>query len=368
LFSYAQRGKNGELRASPVLARLQVSPANDALHAELLPVKARPSPKLEQVDDTFGPAWIGSTRTLSTGALKSQAACPFQSFALHRLRARGEELPDEGFDALQRGRLLHDALAEIWTGAKGLRTSAALQEQIAAGTLEKFVAERVDECMPAAADGWQREYFQIERERLARLIFEWLVKVEAERPPFEVMEAEQEHKEAALLSLRFRVRPDRVDTLVSDEEDTEGPKKLVLLDYKTGRLKTKEWDAPRMNEPQLPFYALFVLKQAPSAIALAGIRNDQEPSLIGQAESRGILPGLKAMRKDTTDYASLLEDWRADLEALAREFIAGQASVAPKYGDETCKYCTLEPLCRVHETTALLDQPEDDDEGAEQYG
>jgi ATP-dependent helicase/nuclease subunit B len=164
------------------------------------------------------------------------------------------------------------------------------------------------------------------------------------------------------------VRPDRVDTLVSDEADAEEAKKLVLLDYKTSRLKPKEWDAPRMNEPQLPFYALFVLPQAPSAIALAGIRNDQKPALMGQAESRGILPELKPMNKNAPDYASLLEDWRADLELLAREFIAGQASVAPKYGDETCRYCTLEPLCRVHETTALLDQPEDDDESAEQYG
>ena len=361
IFSHAQRGKDGPLRPSPVLARLQIAPLGSDRCEELLPPIVRATPSLERSDDTLGPAWAATGRTLSTSALKSQAACPFQAFALHRLHARGQELPEEGFDPSQRGLLLHETLRRVWSKPEGLQTSEALHGHIAAGTLTDFVRQRVEECLPPAQDGWQREYFQIERERLTRLTCEWLIKIEMNRAPFVVSEAEEEFFPSLGPSLKFRVRPDRVDTLVSEDADER-----VLIDYKTGSIKSKEWQTPRMDEPQLPFYALFALDQPPVAIALGKIRGGERPSVNVVQARKNIFPGAKTMTTSATDYDACLADWRADLELLAHEFSGGHALVDPKYGNTTCRYCTLQPLCRVHETEALLKaEEEEESEGAD---
>ena len=42
--------------------------------------------------------------------------------------------------------------------------------------------------------------------------------------------------------------------------------------------------------------------------------------------------------------------WQQQLTALAEEFKLGFAAVRPKEGEETCRYCHLHPLCRIHQT------------------
>jgi ATP-dependent helicase/nuclease subunit B len=386
LFSHAERDKDGELRPSPVLARLTITQAGDAFRKELCPAVARATPVFDEIEDTFGPRWPPLGPTLSTAALRSQAACPFQAFALCRLHARGEDLPEEGLDAMQRGSLLHEALRTLWSGPHGLQNSEALHTLIDGGGLETFVKQCVEEALPAAADGWQREYFQIERDRLSALICDWLLKVEAKRLPFTVVEAEQEHTLELIESLKFRVRLDRVDALIPSEnfgapsksgapsyadssrrvgaEDAPPLYETVLLDYKTGRLSNKEWNTPRMDEPQLPLYALYALAQPPAAIAIGKIRGGEEPCIKGAASRPEILPGKQKI-STATEYQACLAEWQADLEMLAKEFVAGNAAVAPKYGDLTCNYCTLQPLCRVHETDSLLAQSDSDNTSSE---
>lgn len=358
LFSYAKRGKDGELRPSPVLRKLRIADAEPTLRGKLCIARVRAVPAFEEIDDTFGPEWPQPGPALATSALRSQAACPFQAFALYRLHARGEDLAEEGLDARQRGNLVHEALQKVWSGGQGLKTSAALHELIHKGTLEDFVKLRVAEALPAASEGWQREYFQIERDRLTRLICEWLVKVEAERADFQVLEAEKYHDLKLLASLKFRVRPDRVDALLS-AQSAEHPRELVLLDYKTGRPNNKAWNTPRMDEPQLPLYALYAFPETPVAIALGHIRGGDEPCVKGAAVSPGILPGKQKISNEA-HFAECVAAWRTDLEDMAEEFVAGNATVMPKYGITTCRYCTLQPLCRVHETERLLEKGDDD--------
>jgi ATP-dependent helicase/DNAse subunit B len=45
--------------------------------------------------------------------------------------------------------------------------------------------------------------------------------------------------------------------------------------------------------------------------------------------------------------------WQEALLHLAEEFLRGEASVDPKHGAETCKYCPLPGLCRIAESGNL---------------
>jgi ATP-dependent helicase/nuclease subunit B len=49
------------------------------------------------------------------------------------------------------------------------------------------------------------------------------------------------------------------------------------------------------------------------------------------------------------DWDALVAHWRREMEALAGEFLAGEARVSPKSGAKTCALCDQQPLCRVAE-------------------
>ena len=62
------------------------------------------------------------------------------------------------------------------------------------------------------------------------------------------------------------------------------------------------------------------------------------------------------------DWKALLEDWKKELEALGAGFAAGEARVDPKDGLATCRYCDLQPLCRVHERIGALGAQDEEGE------
>ena len=64
------------------------------------------------------------------------------------------------------------------------------------------------------------------------------------------------------------------------------------------------------------------------------------------------VPGVSAdIRKavgsytDADAFATLLQHWRRDLEALAEGFMRGEARVDPLA--TACNFCGLQPLCRI---------------------
>ncbi len=63
-----------------------------------------------------------------------------------------------------------------------------------------------------------------------------------------------------------------------------------------------------------------------------------------------MLPGSRAddWQREYASWAALVDGWRGELTRLAGDFAAGAAAVAPKKSD-TCRYCTLVPLCRLNE-------------------
>jgi ATP-dependent helicase/DNAse subunit B len=50
-----------------------------------------------------------------------------------------------------------------------------------------------------------------------------------------------------------------------------------------------------------------------------------------------------------------LDEWRAAIEQLARDFLSGRATVNPRDYPITCEHCGLQTLCRVEENMQLGD-------------
>lgn len=370
LFSFAQRGPEGELRPSPVLTNLLISTAPASLRQEICSHHHHPKPQLIQSVDLPPPRWQIARGTLDVSVLRSQAACPFQAFARTRLGVSDLKVPEDGLDALQRGTLVHELLRAVWHGhgnLPGLKTSSKLHELADANLLQQFVTERADALLSlrGRAD-WEREFILAERERITRLVFRWLTEVEYQRAPFKVSEAELSHEFSLEDLVTFKVRLDRVDELLqaddADSATTGQPPELILLDYKTGKVGLKGWLPPRLDEPQLPIYAGFAITSQPVAIAYAAVRAGKDMGLKGVAAREGVLPGVEPGRRpfDNMSFNELLQGWRDDITSLAGEFASGDARVNPKHGDDTCKYCGLQSLCRVAESGVLLDDDSDD--------
>ena len=288
--------------------------------------------RTESVEDGAAPALATRTPKGGTRILADQAACPFRAFARHRLGAEALEEPVAGLDARARGLLLHSLMKELWTELKG---SAGLAGDVGPA-IQKSAKKAVAEAK------LEEPLAKLERERLARLAWEWL-EVERGRAPFTVAAMEEKRKlEVAGLTLSGRI--DRMDQLESGGH--------ALIDYKTGKPTPNEWLGGRPDDPQLPLYALNA-REPISAVAFAKLRTGAM-RYMGFSDREDLVPGVKAAK----DWGALLEGWKKELEALGQGFAAGDARVDPKELLNTCRYCDLQPLCRVYERVNALGEGE----------
>jgi probable DNA repair protein len=291
--------------------------------------------RTESVVDEQAPALATNTPKGGTRILVDQSACPFRAFARHRLRAEGLEEPQEGLDAMDRGSLLHALMKSLWTELKG---SEGLKQDVAPA-IEKAARRAVEEA------SIEEPFAGLERKRLARLAREWL-DVERERAPFEVVAMEHK-RELAVAGLTLRGRIDRLDKLASGGH--------AVIDYKTGNPTPNDWLGERPNDPQLPLYALNASEPI-SAVAFAKLKAGGM-RFMGLARAKDAIPKVRAAE----NWETLLAGWRRELDALGAGFAAGEARVDPKELLSTCRYCDLQPLCRVHERlSALGDEGEDE--------
>ncbi len=319
--SYEKDGDR-ELACSPLVAGV-------ALRALELPEFPRlrdavfAARKSATLEDRVAPPLAARQVRGGTRVLADQAACPFRAFAHWRLSAREMDEPADGLDAAGRGNLIHKLMASLWDE---LKTSAAL---------EKDVGPAIERAAEAAVKELELEgrFAELERTRLARIAREWL-EVEKARPPFEVVAVERPQN-VEVAGMTFAGRIDRMDHTAGGH---------VLIDYKTGgNPTTAKWKSPRPDEPQIPLYAVSA-KEEIVAVAFARI-GAGEAKFNGHSRDEKLLPNVR--KHD--NWKRLLADWRAEAEALATGFAAGEARVDPKKELQTCRYCDLQTLCRVYE-------------------
>jgi probable DNA repair protein len=301
------------------------------------------------VVDAVAPALEEGT-SVEGGArlLEDQSACPFRAFARHRLGAAALAEGVPGLDAGDRGNLLHDALAVLW---RGLGSSAALLTATPEER-DRRVADAAHEALERSArrhgERLTPALRELEAARLSAAVGS-LLEQEALRAPFTVVDCELE-RELGVGGLVLRARLDRVDEL------SDG--RRVVIDYKSGRARTRQWDGDRPEQPQLPLYAV----TEPGAVAALafGVLRPGEVGFVGAGDGEGLLPGVQDWSAAPEGWDGTLARWRTVLEALAGEFLRGRADVAPRDGLKTCTHCELGPLCRVREVLAGEAGEEDD--------
>ena len=333
--SHPLREQDRELAPSPLIAGLPPGSIDLPVYPryrELL-FAAR---TLEPIPDGQGAALPAARVRGGARVLADQAACPFRAYARHRLGAEVLEAPVPGLDAAARGTLLHELMKGVWDA---LRTRAALDAALP-GELGAIVGRAAAAAVARARreHALEDRFAELECARLARIAAEWLA-VERERADFEVT-ATEDQRPLAAGGLEFSGRIDRVDRLAAGGH--------ALIDYKSGRVTPKYWEGERPDDPQLPLYAVNAAEPI-SAVAFARLKTGGM-RLMGYARDAQVMPKVKQYR----DWDGLLDGWRKQLDALGREFAAGQARVDPKRLAQTCRYCDLAPLCRVHEKFAAL--------------
>jgi exodeoxyribonuclease-5 len=261
---------------------------------------------------------------------------------------------------MERGSLVHAALAAFWRDVGDHATLVALAPDV----LAKRIAGAVDAAIATLPPGRWRELLAVvadgEAKRLASLVEAWLDAQERPRPPFAVLEVESSLPLAAA-GISLRLRLDRVDSL--------GGGGVAIVDYKTGRVSGPDaWLDARPQAPQLGLYALARRAAVPTepvrAVAYAQVRPG-EMKVQGLAAEADVWPTLgvpaELKRNALPGWAAVEARWAETLGALAAEVAAGLATVTPRDTHTTCGRCRLQALCRIG-ALALEDREGDGDE------
>ncbi|MBT6275595.1 MAG: hypothetical protein HOI95_15850 [Chromatiales bacterium] len=339
-------------RVSPLLQRVPVVPISAV---PLIAMRdqwqvALGCAVIEAVDDAHGPRLqSGGPAPGGTAFVAAQAACPFQAFALYRLGLRPLEAPATGVDPRISGDLVHETLRAVWAE---LSTSASLHAEAdllgmarrAFKSAAKVLARRAPHLL-------ESRLAVVEEQRVVRLVARWL-EFERDRrtAPFSVVAMERTDV-VQVGPLQLVVRADRVDSV----EDG-----LIVIDYKTGRgVSARGWDEPRMQQPQVPLYALTNSAKVAGA-ALAQVRLD-EMGFRGVARASDVFPRVTGDDEAVAGaWAQRLGGWQEHLECLAEEAERGVATVTPATSS-ACLYCPLPGACRIDEHRLLREDDESED-------
>ncbi len=313
------------------------------------------SADFEWLDCAKAPPWPDLTQTLpgGTGSIKLQALCPFNAFAVYRLGAWPQEQATAGLTAAERGTIVHELMANLWTEIGDHKTLCEMDVDRRLQLVHEKVEATLSPWRLRRDDVLHPQFYRLEQERLEALAAAWL-NYESERPPFTVVATEcrqdltiQTNSGTAHLSGRI----DRIDRLPSG--------KSLIIDYKTGGASLGQWQGERPADLQLPLYAL---AQTPgeadeaTAIAFAEI-NARRTAFTGVGSlspEDGAIDGIDTPSAPNSsqlpeDWPSTLEYWRTAAATLLQEFIDGYCSTTVYNKAQAQYYRHLEPLNRVKE-------------------
>ena len=333
VFSYANPGDGRTAAPSPLLPlRIEALRPDQPTPRPHWRQQAGLAPLLERLNDELAPPLAVDERTRGTATLRAQSQCAFRGFAESRLATCELELPEPGFNARQRGELLHQALEGIWSQLRDSEALASIPAESQAALVNASVVQAIEAICRKRDPGarWRRR----EQLRMQGVLAKWL-EVERERASFTV-ESLEGTQAARFGGVDFTVRIDRADRLADGAR--------VLIDYKSGSA-TADWRGERPDNPQLPIYALL---QPQSLIAVAyGRVNARECTFVAESERTAVFaPGKKpSPMEGSASFAQLIGVWSGRIEKLAAEFGAGRAEVAPTL--TACRTCSLQALCRV---------------------
>jgi len=348
VFSYPQRSGDTDLSPSPLLAafepieKLPLAPRADLSSMTQMMVEV-----LEPWQDDQGPSLSTLEAVGGTRLLQDQAHCPFRAFIHHRLAVRRLDQAVVGLSPSVRGELIHLVLQDVWRQFQSQKKYL----QLSVTQIQDVISVAVEKALRAQFSGEHELYQQLhllEKQRLIKLVTEWLEKIESRRDPFVVVQTEQSHL-VNIGPLQLALKVDRVDQL------TNGAK--IIIDYKSGsNVSSADFLTVPLIEPQLPSYAvaaggsdqiagIVVALVKAGNCRLSGISS--EDKLLDKVRSVVTFPQAQTLGVD--DWDTLNDFWRQQLEKLAGDFAAGVAIVKPFDRQKSCRYCDLPGLCRIGE-------------------
>ncbi len=341
IFSYSQRSEDTPLHMSAL-----INPAQEISLLDLLdpvPPVSYDDRQLEPVHDEYAPS-VGLADSIRGGAsiLKDQAACPFRAFARIRLGAAKLPPTTTGLSPIERGTFLHEILDQLWNVLDNHDTLCRYSEDKLTALIQETVSRVLIKKARRRPFSLKNRFIAVETQRLTQLISQWL-QLEKQRPFFRVTGRETV-RQINFAGLALQLRIDREDELA------DGCR--VIVDYKTGQPRIDDWFGQRPSDPQLPLYCL-TSEYPVAGIIFAQVRTAQLQFKGISAIETGIM-GVKPIALLNNEHSSA--DWttfqlqqREILEQLANDFLQGKAAVDPKNGEETCRNCELQMLCRIHE-------------------
>lgn len=353
VFSYSEYDATQQRQVSKLIADL---PEVD--HTTListialdLPTADMSSVALETVNCEYGPPLeLNSQLNRDTpnsqivlggsSILKDQASCPFNAFARHRLGATSPPEPQLGLSAMDRGTIVHQCLERIWQQLGCQQTLLELSDDQLNESINSTILSSLQHWEKTRPDLFGQEFSQLEVTRLTSLLAQWLA-VEKTRPTFKVVGFEQS-EQICFSDLPLRLTIDRVDEL------EDGRK--VIIDYKTGSVKTNQWLGDRPEQPQIPLYVL--CSTSPVAAATFAVINVTSQQFVGFSETDNALPNVTPpghKNNEPESWSELLHQWQRGLTQLADEFKQGLASVQFYHINSKQYQQELEPLNRIAE-------------------
>lgn len=309
--SWAKWEGEAEVLPSPLVAGLPAGPEATAPPAATRPDRAAIA-AAGTVELRADPAPPFAGRRVRGGArvLSLQATCPADAFAVARLGAR--ELPPAPapLGDAARGRLVHRLLQELYARPEARRGLGGLDDAALAAGFAAVAGPVLAGALPGA-DALAAAWRELEQARLWELVRN-LRSIDAVRGEFTV--AVEVARLLAVGDLEFSLRLDRVETHAAGD---------LVLDYKTGDARERDWLPPRPVDAQLPLYAqaagvagVGIVKLRPPVPLLAGFA---APDLA----DHGLRDPAGYDRGRLGDWAALTAAWQAALAALAAEFRAG---------------------------------------------
>lgn len=295
---------------------------------------------IEWVDD-FEPIALPKEQvkqTLKGGSqiLQFQAQCPFKAFAKTRLNANTPQDMTLTISPLLRGIMMHEILQLIWGQLKTTAACRGLGDKT-----KEFIQAHVDYIIKKYQPQYPfpQVFWEIERSCLFSLIEKSFV-YERARADF-VVEAVEAFQPLTIGALSIHIRIDRVDRLENSDK--------MVIDYKTGKVALNDITSLPLKAPQLPIYYK-ALQQLPTVVCWMQLHNESVRYVGISAQDTGIA-GIEPIDtlKNTPSWQQLTEQWDIELNRLADDYVAGQLCVMPVAGNQTCRLCDLQGLCRVED-------------------